>query len=319
MRHMTNALKCLLFAGLFNQAALVGLEPHCEPSQPPNIIIAKPCPGFPQPVPLGTCLQNTYNRCVGMIDPCRMRYSELYIGGLGFGTKIDVGTFGNPRHGTFLRNFFGKDRDGEDMRHGFFGMDMGYTYRKPCNLYLNLDFGWASGPIGGHRHVPKRYLHYYLGQSRIGYNFTWDCYNLLLTPYTGFGFRYVNHTIVRHQEFMHYRNYFAILGGRIDWQFLRCWSIGLDGQWQIQVDSAVRLSSVPEVRFRLNPRNGFVIEMPVCYNFLKGCMRLSAVPLYRRNVDGRSNVFKTAANENARIPQQTNREWGGKLLLSYLF
>jgi hypothetical protein len=145
----------------------------------------------------------------------------------------------------------------------------------------------------------------------------WQC--LLLTPYAGLGYDNVNSHILKTDLNMRYRNYYGILGGRTDIPLWDGFSIGFDGQWQLQLDSSARLSSFSNIRYKLENKNGYLIELPLCYRLCNDTFILTIAPFTRRYKDGKSKTIRFNEDIRVRLPEQVNQNWGGKVNIGVLF
>lgn len=303
---------------LQSMACIVPPERQVYPSPAP-CYFEHPCP-----VPCKVAKRNTWQIRIPLPSfnlcnftswcsaPCN-HYSELYTGIDTFSTKITIN-----HHGRGVRNYFGKGRYKRQYKDTVVGSLVGYTYRDPCGAYFNAEFDWASGKLNRTtNHRPSRYAHYYFTEGKFGYNFQF-CNCLLVTPYVGFGFEYVNNHIVHTSLKLKYRNYFAALGGKIDLFMYGNFSIGLDAQWQPQLDSTVKLSQYSQIRFKLPNKGGFELQLPLRYTFCNNYV-LSIVPFTKRSKDGASNHSERLSSRRVKLPEQVNQNYGGKVNLGILF
>lgn len=299
----------------------IAIAPPPPPPQPVRICVSKPCCRggcslrFPR-ITCFSCLPSFSffpDCCSWERELCHNRYSQIYFGLDTFSTKIVV-----SRRSRGVNNFFGTRRDEREYKNTLVGTVLGFTYRVPCGIYFNTEFDWLTGDLNRKNHRPSRYAHYYLGYGRVGYNWL-VCNCLLVTPYVGLGYDYVDNHIRGSDLTMRYRDYYGIAGGRIDFLMYDGFSIGIDGQWQPQLDSSVRLSNYKGIRFKLEHKSGYELQLPLCYRFCCDQLVLTISPYTRRYKDGRSHTFRICDDSRIRIPQQTHQNWGGKVNLGFLF
>jgi hypothetical protein len=257
------------------------------------------------------------NQC----EPCYMdteccdNYSEFYVGAIGYRAhrRVNDSVVG-------LDDFFGSE-DGHRRNTGtLWGAVVGYTYRNPCNFYFNAEFDYGTGHIKGkdcQGSFPKGHVNEYFTTLKAGYNFQCNC--LTLTPYGGVGYLYERHNLSHGSRF-NYNNWFGIIGGRIDWQYNDCLTIGLDAEGFIPFNTYVHLNKFCK-NVDLKDRLGYQIELPIRYN-ISSCycenIFVTLAPFYRYMQSGNSKFF-TCGAETFRAPGLKANDFGAKLYIGRTF
>lgn len=136
---------------------------------------------------------------------------------------------------------------------------------------------------------------------------------------------------------LRYHNQFMPLGGRLDLCVGRCFSFAIDGHWDVTLDNTLSIGSLPNMRLKLNKKNGYTLEFPIRTRFFN-CFELAIVPFYRHFVDGSSKIIRCqqtkqvcyddlstdccadhdeeisySSCQKICVPEQTNNESGFKL------
>lgn len=231
-------------------------------------------------------------------------------------------TLERERSGIGLTEYFGSGHCNNEINDTLWGAIAGYTYRKPCGFYFNTEFNWSCGSADERERyvedLPSRFIHSYLVYARAGYNFMWNrCF--LFTPYGGAGYRYVLHDL-RHSDldFSH-RDWFGLVGARIDWVYNPCFTIGLDSMFFIPFDSSIRIKNYSK-SISTDEHTGYQIELPM--KFILPCFcrsfAITFAPFYRRFVDGRSKQH-TFDIETIQAPEFRYQEYGAKLYFGVMF
>ncbi len=253
-------------------------------------------------------------------DPCYVErdccdnYSEFYVGTIGYGAnrRVDDSVVG-------LDDFFGSD-EGHHASGTLWGAVVGYTYKNPCNYYFNAEFDYGTGHIKGNNcpgSYPKSHINEYFTTLKAGYNFQYNC--LTLTPYGGIGYWYERHNLSQGSRFT-YNNWFGIIGGRIDWQYTDCFTIGLDVEGFIPFNTYVHFNRFCK-DVNLKDRWGCQIELPIRYE-VSSCycenLFITLAPFYRYMQNGKSNFF-TCDIETFRVPELKASDFGAKLYIGRTF
>lgn len=282
------------------------IESCCEPMP-----CAIPCPPIcPRPLPALPCFVD--NNC----------YGSFYGGANAFHLDLQI----HQHSSKGLGWGYGDGKRKQRLKANLYGASVGFEYLKPLSFYSNLEFNWSVGRTGHDQNNDRsegcrRFLHYYEAHWLLGYTLAACCDSMFsATPFAGFGYRYVDHHITETGADLRYRTYYVPVGLRLDISCYDFLDIGLKGQWLFQVDPTVRLNKMHQVRFVLEKRQSYMVEMPLTYSLCNNRFALIINPFYRRFVDGSSHrLSRRHGSLDIKIPKQVNQEWGGQLMLSFGF
>lgn len=298
--------------------------PVCYPRSPPPCRMPC-CP--PNCEPMSTyqpqpCCEPAFTYCPPPCEyPEEVNCYDFYLGFYTYHLNLKA----NLRNTRGVDPFFGEAEyyHHHRLRGTLRGGTAGFEYNQPCGLYENLEFNWASGRVRNrhhHRQCNERFVHNYQAHMRLGWNWSLFCDNFSIIPYSGLGYRYVDHHVSRVNQSLRYRTFYIPVGLNLTARCLNFLEIGLNGEWLFVVDSEVKMSSWRQLRWILQKRQGFTIELPITYLWYCDQFQLQLLPFYRRFVDGSSKKLTYKHwGFNVRIPRQINQEWGGKVLLGFSF
>jgi len=248
-------------------------------------------------------------------DECCDNYSEIYVGAIGYGVnrRVDHSVVG-------LDDFFGWDNGHHQNSGTLWGAVVGYTYRNPCNFYFNAEFDYGTGHHKGEScqgSFPKGHINQFFTTFKLGYNFQCDC--LTITPYGGIGNWYECHQLSHGNKF-HYSIWFGILGGRLDWQYNDCLTVGVDAEGFIPFHSNLHFNTFSK-DVKVNGKWGGQVELPIRYN-VSSCycdnLFITLAPFYRFTEYGKSKFF-TCGIESFRAPKLRASDYGAKLYIGRTF
>ncbi len=238
----------------------------------------------------------------GLCAQEKMRDSIVYLGGSY--TRSSIKPNGLP------------DFDGN--LGGLQGM---YQYRPLNSVYAALGGFWRYGDnsgSSGERGLMDAGVH-----ERIGYTFALREDQVLLTPYTGFGYRHLAHHVKPNSGSsirLRYNEFFFPLGLQSVYGIYEWLSIGLDGVWMPQAYSTVTFNVADGARWVIkNTFKNFNIALPF-YFHIKRITGLSIVlkPSFELWQDGRSKA-ETQFNDPLGLPKNTYNFWTIELNIQYAF
>jgi hypothetical protein len=201
------------------------------------------------------------------------------------------------------------------------GMQGMYQYRPLRSVYAAIDMFLRSGKNSGKdgtRDLIDAGTH-----ERIGYTFALKDDQVLLTSYTGFGYRHLDHYIKPNSGSkikLRYNELFIPVGLQSIYDMHQWFSIGFNAVWMPQVFSTVTFNVVDGARWVIkNTYKNFKIALPF-YFHIDRVTNLSVVlnPFFEIWQDGRS-IAKTQFNDSLDLPKNTYTFWGLELNLQYAF
>ena len=205
-----------------------------------------------------------------------------------------------------------------DFDGNMWGVQGMYQYQPPCCVYVAIGGFWRTGEnkgSAGTRDLMDAGVH-----QRIGYTIALcDC-KILLSPYTGFGYRHLSHHVkpksgskVR----LRYNEFFIPVGLQSRYDIYECFSIGLDGVWMPQVFPTVTFNVVDDARWVIKSTyKNFNVALPLYYHI--GCGSVILKPFFEYWQDGRT-TSETQFNDPLGLPKNTYNFWGVELNLQYAF
>ena len=201
------------------------------------------------------------------------------------------------------------------------GIDGSYEYKSWNNFYGGLKLSWKQGTTTSS--FAERKLTYVDVQERIGYTCASFCKNWSATIFSGFGYRYLGHTLklfeVPSIKF-NYNEFYVPVGFLSDYFFFSCWSLGLNFTWMPQVYPTVEIVPLQGARWILkNTMDNVLVELPLTYSFTKNkCYSLILKPFYERWNDGRSTA-ETFTGEELGLPKNSYNFYGVEFLFVFQF
>ncbi len=208
--------------------------------------------------------------------------------------------------------------DFEGNMGGIQGM---YQYRPLRSVYAAIGGFWRSGKNSGN--VGTRDLTDAGSHERIGYTFAMRDDQILLTPYTGFGYRHLAHHVKPNSGSkikLRYNEFFFPVGLQSVYDMYQWFSIGLDAVWMPQVFSTVTFNVVDGARWVIkNTYKNFNVSLPFYFHIERVTnLRVVLNPFFELWQDGRTTAI-TQFNDPLGLPKNTYTFWGIELNLQYAF
>lgn len=195
---------------------------------------------------------------------------------------------------------------------------LAYEFKSFRALYAGV-FGTAlTGSVSGDG-VPSTNVTDIEGEVRIGYNYqALQGRKWMVSPYFGFSFNYISQKPDFSPSFRYF-TYVIPVGFVLDWSPKDWISIEFHFQWRPQVDSTVRVGSIPGARFVLHKKNAqFLVEMPFLFHLgKKRNWEIGITPFWERKKSGTSR--RTIGCIALGLPKQSYTYAGGSLTAAYRF
>jgi hypothetical protein len=289
-------------------------------------------------------------------------YSRVFVGPFGSSIRIQPKFKGDKRCRKNKRSRDHQWQDHKDRNgslHGsVWGIYGGYEFKKPLNIYAGLIGDWGCGSLNQREHHRRRRDHqdghldgqhsnrdhhknhrhhrFHTGkiEARLGYSFNlgWDCeHEWEFTPYTGFGFKYINHdhSSFLRRSFLDFRfkdsrvrfgSYYVPVGFLSKYTFNDWLIIGFNFEWMPQVDSTVKFKRRSHL-LELENESNFEIELPLSMQL--GCENefgVSLIPFWKYIKTGRSKGDNHSESwGRLHSPELRYTLWGAKLIGEYNF
>lgn len=201
------------------------------------------------------------------------------------------------------------------------GIQGSYEYKPWNRLYGGLRAAWREGKTKN-SHADRK-LVYVDVQERIGYTYSPWCNDWVVTIFSGFGYRYLEHRLKQFHEDsikFKYNEFYIPVGFLSERFFASCWSVGLNCIWMPQVFPTVEIVPLKGAHWDLENNIGNVlIELPVTYFFQgNSCYSFILKPFYERWGDGRSTA-KTSNGQKLGLPKNSYNFWGVEVNFVYEF
>ncbi len=201
------------------------------------------------------------------------------------------------------------------------GIQASYEYRLMDSFYGALTTSWKQG--GTHGTDGKRHLLYLDVQERFGYTASFEQEDLLLTFFTGLGYRHLGHKFIPTQgSLLHFRynELYVPVGALLDYAVNSWFAFGVDFTWMPQVYPTVSIVPLKGARWVLTETLGNVfLDVPLDFTLTKDkkC-HLILKPFYERWKDGHSTAV-TSTGVALGLPGNTYNFWGFDVNFAYLF
>ncbi len=185
---------------------------------------------------------------------------------------------------------------GESSFHGNLGgIQTSYEYKAKNSIYESIKLTYRQGELKGS--AGKRAIHDFDGQGNIGYTFKNT--DFLLTPFTGFGWRYIQQKLKQtgmSSLIFFYNEVYIPVGIDTDFCINSSFLIGLRGTWMPQVFSSVKVKPIGNVRWDLErPLGNVMVELPLTFYFSrkKVFWKLQLNPFFQYWQDGKTSATTT--------------------------
>ncbi|MFW9874897.1 MAG: hypothetical protein ACFFG0_17460 [Candidatus Thorarchaeota archaeon] len=184
------------------------------------------------------------------------------------------------------------------------GTQASYKYMKENSIYEAIKFTFCQGDLNNS--TSKRKIRDFDNQGHIGY--TLKGFNFLLTSFTGFGWRHIQHNLKQTGEpsiKFFYNEIYIPVGIYADFFITPIFSIGISGMWMPQVFSLVNIKPIGNTHWKLEKRIGNVmIELPMTFSFTqkKILWKLQLNPFFQYWQDG-SSIAKTTRDIALDLPR----------------
>lgn len=239
--------------------------------------------------------QQSYDAPSEQETPCAKKPNSYFL----FGGNYTHLNFKPTEHASFVGNLGGAQAS--------------YEYRPANRIYEGVKFMWRQGDSDGS--AGHRFLLDFDTQVRIGYTAAWECKDIMLTAFSGFGWRYLGHHLRKSgQPSIHfnYNEVYIPVGLLVDYEVNHCFDVGVYFTWMPQVFSTVNINPIGNARWVLERKYGNVlVELPMTYNFSrkKQVWSLNFKPFYEYWQDGKSKA-KTTTGIPLDLPSNTYNFWG---------
>ncbi len=216
-----------------------------------------------------------------------------------------------------------KPDDHSSFEGNMYGVQGMYQYRPLNGIYLGIR---SSGRYGSnHGDSGRRDLLDVDVHERIGYTAALSCHRMMLTPYTGFGFRHLSHHLKPKEGLsikLHYNEFYIPVGFLTEYEITRCFSIGLNGVWMPTVYPTLTINVTNGTRWVLKKTyKNFNVALPLIFHNTKvvgRCLSIVLKPYFELWQDGRTKA-KTQFDEPLGLPKNTYTFWGINLDIRYAF
>ncbi|MDN3506677.1 MAG: hypothetical protein P0S96_05565 [Simkaniaceae bacterium] len=220
--------------------------------------------------------------------------------------------------GSYTRSHI--DPDGlSDLDGNMGGVQGMYQYRPLCNVYAAIGGYWRAGKntgSAGTRDLTDAGVH-----QRIGYTFSLcDCF-ILLSPYTGFGYRHLSHHVkpqIGSKIKLRYNEFYIPVGLQTVYDTCQWLSIGLDAVWMPQVYPTVTFDVTDGARWVTEcTLKNFNVALPFYFDCFCN-LNVVLKPFFEFWENGKT-IAKTQFNDPLGLPKTSYTFWGLELNLQYTF
>ncbi len=202
------------------------------------------------------------------------------------------------------------------------GAQAAYEYQRPDFFYGGFTFDWRYGHL--HASNGKRKLQDFNVQERLGYTLQVYRSNVLVTFFSGFGYRRLQHSIGLNglsSITLYYNHFYIPVGVLKEFKLTSYSSLGLNVIWMAQVFPTVTISPPDNARWKIRRQfKNFVAELPLIFHldaYVKN-LSITLVPHFEIWQDGRS-IARTSSGTSLGLPENTYIFWSGELNMKYAF
>jgi hypothetical protein len=230
-----------------------------------------------------------------------------------YNSRLEIG--GNYGYVTF------KPHDHQTFHGNLSGMQAMYEYRPMNRFYGGGKFTWRQGDMDGD--VGERSLLYFDAQERLGYTYSPEKGDWLMTLFSGFGYRYHGQKFHPNEgsaiEFK-YNDIYIPVGILTNYDFSRCFSIGLNYIWMPQVYPTVSIVPLKGTRWILKKTvSNFYAELPLTFSFCQDKKYALIInPFYEHWQDGQTTA-KLSNGTPLGLPGNTYNFYGVELNFAFDF
>jgi hypothetical protein len=213
-----------------------------------------------------------------------------------------------------------KPKENPSFHGNLGGIQARYEYKIKNSIYEGIKLIYRTGELQGS--AGKRIINDVDGQGNIGY--TINHHSFLITPFTGFGWRYIYHKLKQTEipslTFV-YNEIYIPVGIETDYRINSFSSIGLRGTWMPQIFSSVDTKPIGNVRWALTlPLGNVMIELPITFDLSqkKIFWYLELKPFFQYWQDGKSKA-STARDTSLDIPGNISILGGAEINFGWSF
>lgn len=196
-----------------------------------------------------------------------------------------------------------------------------FEYRPMDSFYGAAKLAWKEGRT--HGDAGKRSLLYIDTQERLGYTFSFDNDDWLLTLFTGLGYRYLQQRLnpkegasVRFK----YSEFYVPLGFMTDYAVNSWFCVGLGFTWMAQIFPTVSIDPLKGNHWTLtNNLGNYSVELPFTFSLTKDKRFFVIVnPFYEHWEDGHTTA-KLSNGTRLGLPGNSYNFWGADVNFAYCF
>lgn len=202
------------------------------------------------------------------------------------------------------------------------GIQANYQYKPENFIFGGLYVTWREGkPIHS---GASRQLTYVDIEERVGYTFASPWRNWSITPFSGFGYRYLGHKLENrhkhHSTKFEYNEFYIPLGFLSEFCLKPCLTVGLNFNWMPQIYPTVRIVPLKGARWVIkNKIENYSVELPIKYQLPKNYQfTMILKPFYEHWEDGKSTA-KTFSGNALDLPGNSYDFYGIELNVGYSF
>lgn len=207
------------------------------------------------------------------------------------------------------------------FKGNLYGVELGYEYSLQWNLFAHLSLSGNWGTFKDSQDDSKIHESEAVVKALLGYVFSFgsNC-QFNLTPYTGYGYQYLNQkrSIQSYSNLTYnYKLPFIPLGAFLEIDVNPHWSFGVGYEYQIDIDPHLDITALKGSAWQLSRKDNQLVTGFVTYKQTPNWQwRLE--PYYFHLKTGASKAT-TASGLSLGIQQQTYSSWGVKGAISYCF
>lgn len=207
----------------------------------------------------------------------------------------------------------------DTFRGNLYGAQGIYEYAPCRSIYQALKFSWKQGKT--HHEPDSRFLLDFDVHERIGYTFCPCSDAWRLTGFTGFGYRYLGHTL-RQPAFetmeFNYNEFYIPVGVLASINLFNDWDFGCNFVWMPQVFPSVDIDPLGGANWIIQRKLGnFRVELPIGFSQCRQWL-IELKPFFEFWQDGKT-IAATDAGVSLGNPQNTYLFVGFELNVGWNF